>query len=113
MGEEGMIRKLATLAAVLTLSACASAPAPAPSAPPPISEAPTVPLPPPPAEDSCKSSELQYLVGRNRSEIPVPTDPSKRRVACTTCPVTMDYRPDRLNIFFDAETGIVKEVKCG
>lgn len=107
-----MIRKLATLATVLVLSACASNPQPATSAPP-ITAAPTVPLPPPPPEDSCKSGELQYLVGRNRSEIPVPTDPSKRRVACTTCPVTMDYRPDRLNIFFDAETGIVKEVKCG
>jgi hypothetical protein len=109
-----MIRKLATFAAALTLSACASTPPPAAPPPPPtISEAPTVPLPPPPPEDSCKSGELQYLVGRNRSEIPVPTDPSKRRVACTTCPVTMDYRPDRLNIFFDAETGIVREVKCG
>ena len=27
--------------------------------------------------------------------------------------VTLDYSPARLNIFFDAETGIVKEVKCG
>lgn len=108
-----MIRKLATLAALFVLSACASAPEPAPPPAPPVAETPTIPLPPPPAPDSCKSGELQYLVGRNKSEIPVPTDPSKRRVACTTCPVTMDYRPDRLNIFFDAETGIVKEVKCG
>ncbi len=108
-----MIRKLATLAAVLTLSACASTPAPPTAPASPITAGPTMPLPPPPPEDSCKSGELQYLVGRNRSEIPVPTDPSKRRVACTSCPVTMDYRPDRLNIFFDAETGIVKEVKCG
>ena len=52
-------------------------------------------------------------MGKPRSEIPVPADPSKRRVACTTCPVTMDYSPERLNIFFDAETGIIKEVKCG
>jgi hypothetical protein len=43
----------------------------------------------------------------------VPVDVSKRRVTCTTCPVTMDFREDRLNIFFDAETGIIKEVKCG
>lgn len=49
----------------------------------------------------------------SRAACSVPTDPTKRRVACTTCPVTMDYRPDRLNIFFDAETGIIKEVKCG
>jgi hypothetical protein len=113
MGEEGMIRKLAAVAAMVALSACAATPAPAPAPATPVTEAPTVPLPPPPPEDSCKAADFQYLVGRNRSEIPVPTDPSKRRVACTTCPVTMDYRPDRLNIYFDAETGIVKEVKCG
>ncbi|MBP7704716.1 MAG: peptidase inhibitor I78 [Caulobacter sp.] len=110
-----MIRKLATLAAVLTLSACASAPEPSkgPTMAPPVSQAPTEPVPDLPPPDSCKAKDFQYLVGRNKSEIPVPTDPSKRRVACTSCPVTMDYRPDRLNIYFDADTGIVKEVKCG
>jgi hypothetical protein len=56
---------------------------------------------------------MQWLVGRPRSEIPPAADTSRRRVACTTCPVTLDYRASRLNIFFDAETGIVKEVKCG
>jgi hypothetical protein len=43
----------------------------------------------------------------------VPNDPSRRRVACTTCPVTMDFREDRVNILFDADTGVIKEVKCG
>ena len=43
----------------------------------------------------------------------MPVDPTKRRVTCTTCPVTTDYSPERLNILFDAETGIIKEVKCG
>jgi hypothetical protein len=43
----------------------------------------------------------------------VPVNVSNRRVTCTTCPVTMDFREDRLNIFFDADTGIIKEVKCG
>ena len=101
--------------AVLGLAACAAAPSstPAASSPPPIEALPTIPLPPPPPADACGARDLQWLVGQPRSRIPVPTDPSKRRVACTTCPVTMDYRPDRLNIFFDAETGIVKEVKCG
>jgi hypothetical protein len=108
-----MIRKLATFAAALTLSACATPPPPAPPPPPPIREAPTVPLPPPPPEDSCKSGELQYFVGRNRSEIPVPTDPSKRRVACTTCPVTMDSSPRRRNILFDEESGVLRAVTCG
>jgi hypothetical protein len=52
-------------------------------------------------------------VGRPRTEIPVPVLPALQRVACTTCPVTMDFNPRRLNFFFDAETGLVKEVKCG
>lgn len=98
---------------ILGLSACAAAPSAPPASPPPVAQLPTIPLPPPPRPDSCGSGELQWLVGQPRSRIPVPTDPSKRRVACTTCAVTMDYRPDRLNIIFDAETGIIKEVKCG
>ena len=103
------------LLTVLGLSACAAAPASAPvaSASPPIQSLPTIPLPAPSPPDACGARDLAWLVGQPRSRIPVPTDPTKRRVACTTCPVTMDYRPDRLNIFFDAETGIVKEVKCG
>ena len=108
------MRKLATVAGLLALSARAPAPGPAaPPAPTPVAEAPTVPLPPPPEPDSCKAADFKYLIGRNKSEIPVPTDPSRRRVTCTSCPVTMDFRPERLNILFDAETGVVKEVKCG
>jgi len=107
------MKKLILAAAIMTLSACASSPEPAPAPPPPVSATPTVPVPAPLPADSCKSADFQYLIGKNKSEIPVPTDPSKRRVACTTCPVTMDYRADRLNIFFDSQTGIVKDVKCG
>ncbi len=38
--------------------------------------------------------ELQGLIGKQRSEIPIPVDPSRRRVACTTCPVTPELSPD-------------------
>ncbi len=108
------MRNLVLAAVALTLSACASSSSEAPPPPPAsVGESPTVPVPPPLPADSCKAAEHQWLVGRNRSEIPVPTDPSKVRVACTTCPVTMDYREDRLNIFYESNTGIVKEVKCG
>lgn len=108
--------KQLTLLAIFGLSACAGAPSPAPApapSPPMVSQAPTIPLPPPPPPDSCGAAGMQWLVGQPKSKIPIPTDPSRRRVACTTCPVTLDYRSDRLNIFFDAGTGIVKEVKCG
>ncbi|MBI5942184.1 MAG: peptidase inhibitor I78 [Caulobacterales bacterium] len=107
--------KQLTFLTVIGLGACAAAPPATPVAttPAPVTAAPTFPLPPPPPPDSCGAAAMQWLVGQPRSKIPIPTDPSRRRVACTTCPVTMDYSPVRLNIFFDAETGIVKEVKCG
>ena len=109
------MRRVIVLAGLLALSACStpqtsapppsSAPAPAP-APPPRSEAP-------PSDDACNARAHQHLVGRSRSEVPVPVKPDLQRVACTTCPITMDHNPNRLNFFFDATTGIIKEVRCG
>ena len=63
--------------------------------------------------DLCRAAPLQSLVGQPRTEIPVPVDVINRRVTCTTCPITEDYSPYRLNIFFDQQTGIVEEVRCG
>ena len=92
-------------------AATAEAPvlAPAP-APPPHSP---IPRPEAPERDQCGAAELQRLVGRPRTEIPVPLNPSRQRVACTTCPVTDDYSPTRLNFFFDADTGRIKQIRCG
>lgn len=63
--------------------------------------------------DLCRASTLQWLVGRDRSEIPVPVDISNRRVACTTCPRTEAHSPYLLNILYDARTNRVTEVSCG
>ncbi len=63
--------------------------------------------------DLCRAGELQYLVGKHRNEIPVPVEVVNRRVVCTTCPVTMDFSPYRLNIFYNADTEIVEQVRCG
>lgn len=104
----------AALTVTLLAASCSSAPPPAPLPPPETPVAPPpVAIAPPQPHDQCGMAQAQAFVGRHRTDLPAPVDPTRWRVACTTCPVTMDFRPDRLNILFDAETGVVKEVKCG
>jgi len=93
----------------------APAPAPTPTPAPPEPSAPRSPIPPSRTSgaDQCGAAELQGLVGRPRSEIPIPIYPNLQRVACTTCPVSDDVNPARLNFFFDANTGLIKQVRCG
>lgn len=63
--------------------------------------------------DQCNAGEYQYLVGQPRSRIPEKPAGATWRVTCTSCPITMDYSPARMNIFYDEETEIVEEVRCG
>lgn len=110
-----MKRAIAVLGLALT-TACASPPPPAaPIRPAPVYTPPPayVPPPPPPPRDQCGAAALQNLVGQPRTAIPVPVNPALRRVTCTTCPMTMDFNPARLNILYDEESGTVREVKCG
>ena len=101
---------------MLALAAC-STPASDASAPRAIEQAqinqPTGSRPSNPTADMCRAGELQWLVGKPKTDIPVPVDVVNRRVTCTTCPVTEDYSPNRLNIFFDEQTEIVEQVRCG
>lgn len=109
------VRVAVSVLGLMALFACATPepePAPAPPPPPPKVEAPA-PMPAEEPKDACGAKPLHYLVGRSKSDIPVPVDPSKRRVTCTACAMTMDYHPDRLNILFDLDTGIITELKCG
>ena len=123
------LRAFPILAALL-LTACAgdSKPPPTPSpapAPLPAPAAAPLPAPPeslppvpvsviaPPKPDQCGAYLLGDIVGRPRTEIPVPVDPTKRRVVCTTCPTTTDFRADRVTIEYDATTGKVTKVGCG
>ncbi|MDP3800591.1 hypothetical protein [Brevundimonas sp.] len=109
MGKGGLI-------VLLALAAC-STPASDASAPRALEEAqinqPTGARSSSPTADMCRAGELQWLVGKPKTEIPVPVDVVNRRVTCTTCPVTEDYAPHRLNIFFDEQTEIVEQVRCG
>jgi hypothetical protein len=83
------------------------------NSPPAAAPTPGPLLAPPSDPTACEAASLAYLVGRPRTEIPVPVDPSRRRVSCTTCPVTQDHRPERTDILFDQATGLITAVKCG
>jgi hypothetical protein len=107
------MRRAIQLGVLLALAACSTAPPPQAAPPPgPAPSAPAAPAPQPVA-DACGARDVQNLVGRPRSEVPVPVKPDLQRVACTTCPVTMDFNPNRLNFFFDAGTGLIREARCG
>ncbi len=113
------MRRWAPLAALALIAPAACAPTPLePAGPPPAAAAPAPPRSPIPrpdvsVRDQCGAADLQKLIGRPRSEIPVPIDPNRQRVACTTCPVTLDFNPSRLNFFYDAQTGVIREIRCG
>ena len=112
------LRAWATLALILAGSCAAPRPAPPPPAQPagpaPLDVAPPPPLAvAPPPKDACGAGALQYLIGKPRTEIPVPLQPGLRRVACTTCPVTQDYVPYRQTILYDTQTGLITAVRCG
>lgn len=127
MGEAGVKKAAALLLLGLAAGCAPSTPAPvatpsAPAPPPSRYATPTPyvtprpssqPAPPPTAADACGAGAHAYLVGKKRSEIPVPVNPAQRRVYCSTCVVTMDFNPRRLNIVYDEKTNVVTEVKCG
>ncbi|MCS6624966.1 hypothetical protein N0B44_18795 [Roseibacterium beibuensis] len=71
------------------------------------------PMPPEEGASQCRADHYQRYIGRNRSELPARPEGEIWRVTCTTCPVTMDYNPNRLNILYDQSSGVVREVKCG
>jgi len=111
---QGSLRWCGAAALALVVAGCTEPQTPAP--PPVTVEAappPAPPPPPPPPPDSCGAAPLQYLVGRPRTEIPVPVNPNLRRVACSTCAVTQDYVAARQTIVYDSQTGLVLSVKCG
>lgn len=81
------------LPAVLALVACQT-------------PAPTLPGP-----DACGASGYQSLVGRPLAAVTLPADVNTRVIEPDSA-VTLDYKPERLNIRLNEEGRIV-EVYCG
>jgi hypothetical protein len=79
----------------------------------PVSDGGPAPSLPSDEADQCRAAGYQRYIGRSRAALPPRPADEVWRVSCTTCPVTMDYSPRRLNILFDEATGVIREVKCG
>lgn len=109
-----MRETLIMFGALLALAACAASPevpvASATREAPPPSETASVNAP---IADQCRAAERQSWVGRSVDSLPAALDGEDRRVVCTNCARTEDYRADRLNIDFDAGTRRVVKVSCG
>ena len=92
------------LTAAMMLAACSSMAKPADSdAGPPAN----------PDADACHASQYQSLVGKKITDLPPKPEGAVWRQACTACAVTMDFNPNRMNIFFDKDTEVIKQVRCG
>lgn len=101
------------LLASLAVSGCL-APRPEPFAKPPAAASlPRPVLPLVSTKDTCGLAELAWLIGKPKTDIPVPVEPSRRRVYCATCAITQDYSPERQNIVFDPDSGLVMGLSCG
>lgn len=88
-------------AAALLVAACA-----------PVDPAPA-PMPPGDGPSQCRADQYQRYIGRHRSELPPRPAGEVWRVTCTSCPMTMDYNPSRLNILYQESSGVIREVRCG
>jgi hypothetical protein len=89
-------------AALLAASACA----------PVEPDAPVIREPGAPEGWRCDAEASRSLIGRHVGAVSFPQG-APVRVVCTTCPVTFDYRPERLNVRFEEATGIIRSVDCG
>jgi hypothetical protein len=59
----------------------------------------------------CDAAGAQSLIGSHRGAVTFPVDANVRFV-CSECAMTQDYRPDRLTIIYDEDTGVIEQVRC-
>lgn len=65
-----------------------------------------------PRADACGASDLTYMVGKRAAEIDVSDTAETVRVIAPDSAVTMDHRPDRLNVHVD-DDGVITKLTCG
>ena len=71
---------------------------------------PSGPAEPPPPSDACGASQHQRLVGQSSAILAGGALREARRIGPDMA-VTSDYRPERMNIEYDAN-GIITKISC-
>ena len=97
------MRRLVIPFGAIALAACTTAPGAAP-------DPGRVGLQPPP--DTCGAARHAHLLGRPMSEAPPAGSMENYRLAAVDDPLTMDFNPQRLNIFYDRATGRIVGIRC-
>ena len=72
-----------------------------------------VPSMPSADQDSCGASTYSVWVCQEHTKLPAAPAGKVVRVVCSTCPMTMDFNAERLNVFYDEKTGLVTRLGCG
>lgn len=73
---------------------------------------PTPPaVPPEPDRDACKASQYQGLIGQSASVLSAMTFPAGTRIINPGDAITMDFRPDRLNVEIGVN-GRIEKIGC-
>ena len=63
---------------------------------------------PMPVQDTCNASAHEALIGTSADKVDLSQFPTGTRLLYPTSPMTLDMRPDRLNIHADAQGKIVR-----
>lgn len=61
---------------------------------------------------TCDTAAFEFLIGQPKEALEGVTVPESLRVLNENDLMTMDHRPDRLNVFHD-DTGNIVKVSCG
>ena len=101
------IHPLAPAAAALALLAACATP------PPAVVDPPRGPALPPASDDTCRAATYAGLLGEDYRAVPAAPEGRVFRVVCTTCPMTMDFNPNRVNFMYEQATGRVVQLTCG